>query len=75
MKLINKSPRNYMAFDVILKAGEVLEIKDSKIANILLTQPEVEEYIDPEEVKKLKDELKELKKETKKETKSKNLNL
>lgn len=71
MKLINKSPRNYMAFDIILKAGEVLEIKDSKIANILLTQPEVEEYIDPEEVKKLKDELKELKKETKKETKSK----
>ena len=71
MKLINKSPRNYMAFDIILKAGEVLEIKDSKIANILLTQPEVEEYIDPEEVKKLKDELKELKKETKKETKTK----
>ena len=65
IKLINKSPRNYMAFDIILKAGEVLEIKDSKIANILLTQPEVEEYIDPEEVKKLKDELKELKKETK----------
>ena len=63
MKLINKSPRSYVAFDVVLKAGEVLEVKDSKTANILLTQPEVEEFIDPAEVKKLKEENKKLKEE------------
>lgn len=71
MKLINKSPRNYIAFDVLLKAGEILEVKDSKTANILKTQPEVEEYIDKEDVEKLKEEIKELKKEAKEETKTK----
>ena len=30
MKLINKSPRNYMAFDTILEAGKVLDIKQDK---------------------------------------------
>ena len=35
MKLINKSPRNYMAFDTILEAGKVLDIADSKTINIL----------------------------------------
>ena len=65
MKLINKSPRNYIAFDVVLEAGKVLEINDSKIINILKTQPGVEEYIDIEEVKKLKKEVEELKEEKK----------
>lgn len=66
MKLINKSPRNYIAFDVVLEAGKVLEIADSKTANILKTQPDVEEYIDIEDVKKLKEENKKLKEEKKK---------
>ena len=66
MKLINKSTRNYIAFDTVLEAGKVLEIKDSKTANILKTQPDVEEYIDIEEVKKIKEENEKLKKETKK---------
>lgn len=61
MKLINNSPRNYIAFDIILEAGKVLDIKDSKTVNILKTQPGVEEYIDKEEVKKLKEENKKLK--------------
>ena len=65
MKLINKSTRNYMAFDVVLEAGKVLDIKDSKTANILKTQPGVEEYVDIEEVKKLKKEVEELKEEKK----------
>lgn len=65
MKLINKSPRNYMAFDTILEAGKILDITDSKTVNILKTQPGVEEYIDPEEVKKLKEENKKLKEEKK----------
>lgn len=65
MKLINKSPRNYIAFDTILKAGEVLDIQDTKVINILKTQPEVEEYVDKEDVKKLQEEIKELKKQQK----------
>ena len=72
MKLINKSTRNYIAFDVVLEAGKVLDVTNSKAANILLTQPDVEEYVDIEEVKKLKEEveqLKETKKQTKKSTK------
>lgn len=65
MKLINKSTRNYMAFDVVLEAGKILEINDSKTANILKTQPGVEEYIDKEEVEKLKAEVKKLKEDNK----------
>lgn len=65
MKLINKSPRNYMAFDTTLKTGEILDITDSKTVNILKTQPGVEEYIDLEEVKKLKEENEKLKEEKK----------
>lgn len=61
MKLINNSTRNYIAFDTVLEAGKVLEIKDKEIAKILLNQPDVEEYIDKEEVKKLKEENKKLK--------------
>ena len=63
MKLINNSPRNYMAFDIILEAGQILDIKDSKTVNILKTQPGVEEYIDKEEVEKLKKQVEELKKD------------
>ena len=44
MKLINNSTRNYIAFDTVLEAGKVLDITDSKTANILKTQPGVEEY-------------------------------
>lgn len=71
MKLINKSPRNYIAFDVILEAGKVLDVENTKAANILLTQPDVEKYVDVEDVEKLEKEVKELKKEvkTKKTTK------
>lgn len=68
MKLINKSPRNYIAFDVILEAGKVLDIEDTKIANILLTQPEVEKYVDAKDVEKLEKEVKELKKQATKKT-------
>ena len=72
MKLINKSTRNYTAFDVVLEAGKVLDVTDSKAANILLTQPDVEEYVDIEEVKKLKEEVEQLKEEKKtKQTKTK----
>lgn len=65
MKLINKSPRNYIAFDIVLEAGKVKEIENSKAINILKTQPGVEEYIDIEEVKKIKEENEKLKEEKK----------
>lgn len=71
MKLINKSSRNYIAFDVVLEAGKIKEISDSKVANILKTQPLVEEYVDVEEVKALKEEIEKLKKEEKKDVKKK----
>jgi coenzyme F420-reducing hydrogenase alpha subunit len=66
MKLINNSTRNYIAFDTILEAGKVLDIKDSKTVNILKTQPGVEEYIDKEEVERLKKEAAKAKEEAKK---------
>lgn len=66
MKLINNSTRNYIAFDTILEAGKVLDIVDSKTVNILKTQPGVEEYIDKEEVEKLKKEAAKAKEEAKK---------
>lgn len=69
MKLINNSTRNYIAFDTVLEAGKVLDVTDSKTANILKTQPGVEEYVDKEDVEKLKKEVEELRKETKKEAK------
>ena len=61
MKLINNSIRNYIAFDTVLEAGKVLEVNDKGIAKLLLNQPDVEEYIDKEEVKRLKEENKKLK--------------
>lgn len=69
MKLINNSPRNYIAFDVVLEAGKILDVTDSKIINIFKTQPGVEEYVDKEDVKKLQEEIKELKKQQKAEEK------
>lgn len=66
MKLINNSTRNYIAFDTVLEAGKVLDVKDSKTVNILKTQPGVEEYIDKEEVEKLKKEAAKAKEEAKK---------
>lgn len=66
MKLINNSTRNYIAFGTVLEAGKVLDVKDSKTVNILKTQPGVEEYIDREEVEKLKKEAAKAKEEAKK---------
>ena len=71
MKLENKSTRNYIAYDVILKAGEVLEVKDEKTAEILLKQPDVKKYIDEEEVEKLKKENQKLKEQNKKKKEEK----
>ena len=44
---------------------KVKEIENSKVINILKTQPGVEEYIDIEEVRELKKEVEKLKEEKK----------
>lgn len=61
MKLENKSTKSYIAFDVVLKAGEVLEVTDKKTAEILLKQPNVCEYADVETQRKLEEENEKLK--------------
>lgn len=66
MKIINNSPRNYIAYETILEAGKILEIENEQTLEILLKQEGVEEYIDPEEIKQLKQELKQLKQEAEK---------
>lgn len=71
MKLINTSTRAYIAYDTVIKAGEVVETDDKKVIKILLDQPGVEEHVDKEDVKTLEEENKKLKErlKTKKATK------
>lgn len=75
MKIINKNTYNIMFGMNFIKAGEVKDF-DDKIAKELLKQPNVEEFVDKddlkaieEENKKLKEELKQVKKTKKKASK------
>lgn len=63
MKLENKAPRNYIAYDVVLKAHSVMDVEDKKAVEILLKQEGVVEYADIQEQKALIDENEKLKKE------------
>ena len=63
MKLENKAPRNYIAYDVVLKAHSVMDVEDKKAVEILLKQDGVVEYADIQEQKALIDENEQLKKE------------
>ena len=63
MKLENKAPRNYIAYDVVLKAHSVMDVEDKKAVEILLKQEGVVEYADIQEQKALIDENEQLKKE------------
>lgn len=63
MKLENKAPRNYIAYDVVLKAHSVMDVEDKKAVEILLKQEGVVEYADIKEQKALIDENEKLKKE------------
>ena len=65
MKLINTSTRAYIAYDIVIKAGEVVETDDKKVIKILLEQPGVEEHVDKEDVKTLEEENKKLKEQLK----------
>lgn len=73
MKIKNNNEFKIMFGMEFIGAGEVKEIDDKEVIELLLSQPNVEEYVDKadvkkveEENKKLKEELKEAKKETKK---------
>lgn len=72
MKLINNSTRNYMACNIILEAGKILEVNNEKAINLFLNQEGVEEYIDKAEINKLKKELKQLKDKQNKDKQTKN---
>lgn len=63
MKIKNNSPRNYIAFDTIIKAGETIEIEDKKTLELLLKQEGVEEAVDKATLKKVEEENEKLKKE------------
>lgn len=78
MKIINKAERAYIAYNVVIKPNEIIDIEDKKVLDILLQQPNVEEHVDKADIKKveeenakLKEQLKEVKakKTTKKATK------
>lgn len=65
MKLENKSPRAYIAFDVRLNPKEVKEIDNKKAVEILLKQEGVIEHVDAEEQKALQEENERLKEQLK----------
>lgn len=65
MKLENKSKRAYIAFGVRINAGEVKDIDDKKVIEILLKQPDIVEYADIKEQEELIEENKRLKEQLK----------
>ena len=70
MKIINNNEYKIMYGVEFINSKEVKEIEDKEIVKLLLSQPNVEEFVDKadlkkveEENKKLKEELKEVKKD------------
>ncbi len=63
MKLENKAPRNYMAYDVVLKANSIQDVTNKQAIAILLKQEGVREFVDASAKKELEDENEKLKKE------------
>ncbi len=63
MKLENKTARDYIAYDVILKANSVQDITNEEAIKILLKQEGVIEYADIQKQKDLEEENEKLKKE------------
>lgn len=61
MKLENKSSRDYIAFDVILKANSTQEVTNEKAIKILLKQKGVSEFADLKKQKDLEKENEKLK--------------
>ena len=74
MKIKNNNEFKIMFGMDFINAGEVKEVEDKEIIKMLLSQPNVEEFIDKEDLKKVEEENKKLKeelKEAKKDTKAK----
>lgn len=65
MKLENKSSRDYIAFDVILKANSTQEVTNEKAVKILLKQKGVSEFADLKKQKDLEEENEKLQKQLK----------
>lgn len=63
MKLENRAPRDYMAFDVILKANSTQDVTNKQAIAILLKQDGVREFVDISDKKELEAENENLKKE------------
>lgn len=76
MKIINKNVYKIMFDKEFIMPNEAKDIEDKKMLKILLNQPNVEEYVDIEELKEVEEENKKLKeqlaKEKSKSSKSKN---
>ncbi len=63
MKLENKKARDYIAYDVVLKANSVQEVTNKEAIKILLNQEGVTEYADIQKQKELQAENEALKKQ------------
>lgn len=63
MKIINNNVYNIMYGMEFINAGEVKDITDKEVAKMLLKQPNVEKYVDIDEVNKIKEENAKLKEE------------
>lgn len=63
MKLKNTTTRNYIYENIVLVAGETLEVSDGKAYQTLLKQEGVEEVFDKEQVEEMKAEIEKLKAE------------
>lgn len=70
MKIINNNDYKIMFDMEFIDAKSVKEIEDKKTIKLLLSQPNVEEFVDKEDLEKVKEENKKLKEEIK-EKKSK----
>ena len=68
MKIINKNVYKIMFGLEFLNAGEVKEFEDKKVIDMLLSQPNVEEYVAIEDAKNLEEENRKLKEELAKAT-------
>lgn len=67
MKIINKNVYKIMFGKEFIMPNEVKDVEDEKMLKILLNQPNVEEYVDIEELKVVEEENKKLKEQLAKE--------
>ena len=67
MKIINKNIYKIMFGKEFIAPNEVKDIEDKKILKILLNQPNIEKYVDIEELKEIEEENKKLKEQLEKE--------